>query len=521
MKKNILLLALGAMTLAAPAAAQTVYDAAKIVDKDLNGTARYVSMGGAMNALGGDISTMSTNPAGIGIYRSNDVMTSFGLSGWETKSDTWDGNYKVSKTRGDFNNIGLVYSTKIGNTTTLRYLNFGFNYHRAKSFYSNQRFGGNLGTTSQTYQMASQAYGISSWGNAPFEDDKIGWLSAFGYEGYLIDPANDGNNGYLGMYDNGTGRMNVSERGGLDEYDFNVAFNLNDRVYLGLTVGIYDLNYKKYTYYEEAYSGDYQGEGYDLSGWNKIVGGGVDLKLGAIIRPFADSPFRIGLAVHTPTFYDLDYKTSGYLTSTVYSTEEQALKDYTVNSRDQISSGGNMVRSFDLRTPWLFNVSLGSTIGSSFAVDAEYEYQDYSTVKFEDTDGYDETFDFENSTRNMLKGVSTFRIGAEYKPIPEFAIRAGYNFRSTLFEDNAYKDLPYYSIETDTDYANTKQRHTISLGVGYRGKVVYADIAYKYDTFKSDMYPYVNLDGNTIYPGTATKLTSNRSQALLTIGARF
>ena len=523
MKRNILLTALGtlALAVAVPAGAQTVYDGASITDKDLNGTARFVSMGGAMNALGGDISTMGTNPAGIGIYRSNDVMVSFGLSNYKTKSDTWDGSYDVSKTRGDFNNIGLVYTTKIGNNTTLRYLNFGFNYHRAKSFYSNQRFSGNLGTTSQTYQMASQAEGISNWGNAPFDDNNVGWLSAFGYEGYVIDPVGDRDNTYVGMYDDGYGKLNVSERGGLDQFDFNMSMNFNDRVYLGLTVGVYDLNYKKYTYYEEAYTGDYTGEGYDLQGWNRIVGAGVDLKLGAIIRPFADSPFRVGLAIHTPTFYELDYKTSGYMTSTVYDSTDDDLKDYAVDSRDKISSGGEMVRSFQFRTPWLFNVSVGSTIGTNFAFDAEYEYQDYSTMKFYDVDGYADTFSFENSTREMLKGVSTFRIGAEYKPIPQFAIRAGYNYRSAVFEENAYKDLPYYSIETDTDYANTQQRHTATFGLGYRGSSFYADLAFKYDVMKADMYPFVNIEDNTLYPGTATGITNNRLQALLTVGVRF
>ncbi len=523
MKRNFLLTALGTLALAVtvPAGAQTVYDGASITDKDLNGTARFVSMGGAMNALGGDISTMGTNPAGIGIYRSNDFMVSFGLSNYKTKSDTWDGNYDVSKTRGDFNNIGLVYSTKIGNNTTLRYLNFGFNYHRAKSFYSNQRFSGNLGTTSQTYQMASQAAGISNWGNAPFDDNNIGWLSAFGYEGYVIDPVGDAGNTYVGMYDDGYGKLNVSERGGLDQYDFNMSMNFNDRVYLGLTVGVYDLNYKKYTYYEESYTGDFTGEGYDLQGWNRITGAGVDLKLGAIIRPFADSPFRVGLAVHTPTFYELDYKTSARLTSTVYSYADDVLKDYAVNSRDEISSGGDMVRSFQLRTPWLFNVSIGSTVGSRFAFDAEYEYQDYSTMKFSDVDGYDGTFSFENSTRDMLKGVSTLRIGAEFKPVPQFAIRAGYNYRSAIFENDAYKDMPYYSIETDTDYANTQKRHTATFGLGYRGSAVYADLAFKYDVTKADMYPFVNITDNTLYPGTATGITNNRLQALLTVGVRF
>ena len=85
MKKIITLATLGLLVAAAPISAQTVYDAAKITGKDLNGTARFVGMGGAMGALGGDISTIGTNPAGIGIYRSNDFMTSFGFSSYGTE----------------------------------------------------------------------------------------------------------------------------------------------------------------------------------------------------------------------------------------------------------------------------------------------------------------------------------------------------------------------------------------------------------------------------------------------------
>ena len=78
MKKKINIAAL-ALIMVASASAQTIYDGAKFTQKDLNGTARFVGMGGAMGALGGDISTMGTNPAGIGIYRSNDIMGTFGF----------------------------------------------------------------------------------------------------------------------------------------------------------------------------------------------------------------------------------------------------------------------------------------------------------------------------------------------------------------------------------------------------------------------------------------------------------
>ena len=72
MKKKIVMMAFATLATVS-VGAQSAYDAMNIASNDLNGTARFVGMGGAMGALGGDISTIGTNPAGIGIYRSNDA----------------------------------------------------------------------------------------------------------------------------------------------------------------------------------------------------------------------------------------------------------------------------------------------------------------------------------------------------------------------------------------------------------------------------------------------------------------
>lgn len=74
--KYFMLAALALMTV--PGLAQETYQDTKLIDNDLNGTARYVGMGGAMEALGADISTISTNPAGIGLFRKGQVSISGG-----------------------------------------------------------------------------------------------------------------------------------------------------------------------------------------------------------------------------------------------------------------------------------------------------------------------------------------------------------------------------------------------------------------------------------------------------------
>ena len=543
--KKMFLAVIGLCLTLVPVTAQTVYDAAKIADKDLNGTARFVGMGGAMSALGGDISTIGTNPAGIGIYRSHDVMTSFSLSSFGTDANYIGNNLSTSKMKGSYDNLGFVLSTKIGNKTTLRYVNFGFNYHKSNSFYGNMEMGGDLGNQSQSYYMAQQAAGIESWGNSPYTDVNIGWLSVLGYDGWLITDITtdktgtpyldeDGNqindvNGnplyrtpgvYYGLYDNGNASYRSEQRGGIEQYDFNISFNIKDRVYLGLTLGAYSVDYNKYTTYGESYE---NGEYYSLTSNNQIVGAGFDVKVGAIIRPFEYSPLRVGLAVHTPTFYSLDYKTRAYVESSLYDPvtgKNEAASVATENIVD-----GDMIREFRLQTPWLYNVSLGYTIGNSWALGAEYEYQDYSSMEFRDPQGFSDSFEFENSTTAMLKGVHTFRAGLEYKVIPQFAIRAGYNYRSALFNKDAFKDLPINSIQTDTDFSNTQALNNYTVGIGYRGSMFYADLAYKFTSCKSDFYPFVNMNQTDnvleITSPEATKVTDSRSQVLLTLGVRF
>ena len=560
MKKIMTFATLGLLITAAPIAAQTVYDAAKITNQDLNGTARFVGMGGAMGALGGDISTIGTNPAGIGIYRSNDAMVSFGLSSYGTESNYMGNKINSDKLRGAFDNAGFVLSTKIGNATSLRYVNFGFNYKKAKSFYKNTSMNGNLGNYTQTDYMAAQANGIKDWSGNLYTDPDVGWLSALGYDSYLITEfaLHDGQgtvpSGYVpymvngvqvknldgdlvyttpgeygGMYWGGNGNFRSEERGGIDQYDFNISFNFNDRVYLGLTVGAYAVDYNKYTFYDEDYGG---GQGYNLQSWNKIHGSGFDFKFGAIVRPFEYSPLRIGLSIHTPTFYSLDYKTNARVESDVLNELNIAnesgigsgvIGQYNVDTYDILD--GDMVRQFRLQTPWTYNVSLGYTIGKSWALGAEYEYQDYSSMKFKDPEGYSDTFEYENSTTPMMKGVSTIRLGAEYKVIPQFALRAGYNYTTAIFNSDAYKDLPYNSIQTDTDFANTKALSNYTLGIGYRGSMFYADLAYKFSSYKEDFYPFVNMytEGNDLVVSMpeVTKVKNTRSQVILTLGLRF
>ena len=276
------------------------------------------------------------------------------------------------------------------------------------------------------------------------------------------------------------------------------------------------MNYHKSYFYAEDLGG---GDDYSLNSENSIKGIGWNAKFGMIARPFEDSPLRIGLAIHTPTFYSLTYRTSAVMQSNLWYTDtetgQETQEHYKVDTYYQLYDK-NMKREFDLRTPWKYNLSLGYTVGTSLALGAEYEYEDMSSMKFYYPEG--EQMHFEtDQVKRTLKGMHTLRLGAEYKVIPQFAFRLGYNYSSAAYKDNAVKVLADNSINTDTDFANFKSLSNYTLGIGYRGSLLYADLAYKYSTQKADFYPFAFSDESP----AVTKLTNTRSQVLLTLGVRF
>ena len=103
-------LALAALTLCGSMSAQDIYKVETLSSNDLNGTARYVGMGGAMNVLGADLSTMGVNPAGIAMYRRNDVA----LTGSATIQPEAQTMLDIKKARASFDQAGFVYAGKIG-----------------------------------------------------------------------------------------------------------------------------------------------------------------------------------------------------------------------------------------------------------------------------------------------------------------------------------------------------------------------------------------------------------------------
>ncbi len=539
--KKIMTIMTAAM-IGAAASAQETYDNAQLANKDLNGTARYVGMGGAMEALGADISTIGTNPAGIGMFRRSVANTSFGFVSQSDAQSVNDAN----KTNMSFDQVGFVYAMRSGRRS---FVNFSFNYTKSKNF-------DQILTASATLNGASQNK-LSSMKNANgiyLLKDNNGTLTSeniacnqldYLYSNVLLGDKNAtlNENGVLVRGDDPSGdspafynanayNFGRGNTGYIGQYDFNISGNSNDRFYWGVTFGLYDVHYNSETSYTENIVNNNTSIGtVTVNDSRKITGNGFDVKAGVIFRPIEMSPFRIGLYVHTPTWYDLKTQNVTKLTNGLET--NYGAKDYGINGESY---------DFKFYTPWRFGVSLGHTVDNYLAFGATYEYADYTTTDIRVNDGgtvdywgnyYDESYRDEAMKSNIkasLKGVSTLKLGVEFKPERNFAVRLGYNYVSPMFNKNGYKDGTLDSYGTfyssTTDYTNWKDTHRITAGFGYATGNWNFDLAYQYSQTNGDFYPfmsYIDPDQYSSYDNVAdaVSVSNKRNQLLLTVGYKF
>ncbi len=273
---------------------------------DVYGTSRYVGMGGAMGALGADISTMSFNPAGIGLYRKTDIAFSTGA--------LWNAHKveDVKNARGTLDQFGVVYSARLDHDK-VRFINLGFNYQRRINFgsaFTADNIGPkNLNGLSQMDQLAELAnFGYDTEYNLAGAASYYNMLSAQHDAQNKVIPGT-----YFNKYNGEESYYTHSQHGGLNAFDINLSGNVNDRVYFGVTVGFDNLNYRAETDYFEKSSCEEDGVvkygDYSLYNDYKIDGWGLNLKFGLIARPIEESPLRIGLAMETPTWYQVESST--------------------------------------------------------------------------------------------------------------------------------------------------------------------------------------------------------------------
>ena len=421
-------------------------DVQRFSERHLMGTARYVGMGGAMTAVGGDPSAVLDNPAGLGLYRRNEITLS--ISETIDRTQQAEGIDTYQSARFAAPNVATIWVW--GNPNKQRgmiYSNVMLSANRLANF--NREIVANGTGLGMVPSICALTNGLDETylQNKPWNDTEIGWLSILGYETYLINPqvdslATDVLNQYqwTPAVDFTEGSLSVSEVGYYDQYTLSWAGNISNQWYVGLSVNIPTLSYTKRTSHYE--TDRFQSA--ELKSMYHLSGVGLSGTIGLIYRPI--QALRVGASFHTPTIMSLSIQTEGDMYSTVEGKKYEAL-----------TPASGVVNS-EMVSPLRTSVSVAGQIGNRGLIAVQYDYAHSSE----------------------MEDVHTLRIGAEAQATRGLFLNAGYVYESSFMKNDPVWMLGYNEIRTDIDYRYTQSSQYLSAGVGYRSDAVVAQLAYQY-----------------------------------------
>ena len=535
MKKTIL--AAFCATIAVSASAQNVTDALRYSQNDYYGTARSIAMGNAFTALGGDLGSITINPAGSAVnnYSQFTVTPSINiLAGTASYSGTGfvgDGNGEYisnnSSTRFTMPNLGLVMNYNTHRKHGLKSISFGI-VGNATSYYNDNMYanGPNGKSSYMGYLSAlaeSEGLSIDDLNKASYWDmDPYYWPAMVGYRSGMINEM-DGH--YLSPAEGFDKDGNIVMRGTLDEsfnrvvrgnkYDLvmNFGMNFNNKLFLGANLGIVDLSYKYNSYLgEQAYdSHDFPMQMADgtMSAFNSMKfrhsygaeGSGIYAKIGVIAVPFEG--FRIGAAIQTPT--------ANYINERMWYSGATEF-DGGYEGSETIYQNDEYAYEYKLVSPMRANVGIAYTIPGLGLVSADYEFCDYYRMKFREANYYDHSaFDDANQSIHEFAGAShSLRLGAEFIPAKGYALRAGYNLTTS--------GERYYDSNGNCCTPSGKQ--SVAFGAGYKSpRSFFCDAALRCNILPAEyVYPYDTYD-DIATPEILVK--SNLWNLVFTFGWRF
>lgn len=478
--------------------AQDLADALRYSSFQTQGTARAGAMGNAFGALGGDFTSVGINPAGIGLYRSGEFAITPKSSSTNIESSYWgtsveDNNYKFM-----LNNLSYISTIPLSsrNEAGIISVNIGIGYNRLKDFNSNS---------------VAQGYDVNGSYMDYFADNanRNNWSDYYEELAWKTDLLlyDENNKEYWhDIQDAGYGqsqRKSVSRSGSIDEYSFASGLNFNHKFYLGASVGITDLYFRETSIISEAdkngnipFFNDYQ-----FNSYLRTSGSGYNFKFGAIYKPVNE--VRLGVSVHTPTFYRMhDIFETNMISSVTYN--DGSTEGYDENSP---------VSEYDyhMETPMRATFSGAFVIAKKGLLSIDYELVNYGKSKLRNGgDGYD--FVDENmDISEAYKSTGNLRIGGELVATNNLSLRGGFELHPSAYNATAF----------DASQPNSDANLMVySGGVGYRNGSFFADLAYRFSSLESYDLPYPNpvLD----YPNPqfiTNKMTKH--DVLFTLGFKF
>jgi len=508
MKKIFLLILLGSsLTMYA----QDPEDALKLSWFAPKGTARSNALGGAMGSLGGDLSSNHINPAGLGFYKSSELLLTPTFISTNNNFNYLGYGSSTTKTTSNFGTVGIVFADgkRKNNWTSSA---FSITLTQIADYNNRTSFSGknNFSSFSEKYLeelVNDRADTLSALNNYIFG-------SSLAFRTYLVDTTADAKGavtGYQSLVPISTGviqRYDAQTSGSYNELAFGWGGNVEDKLYMGASFIMPMVNYNRSTTYSEVdatsnpnnqFGGFVFNENFSSKGW------GIGAKLGIIYKP--ESFLRLGFSLHTPQLITFRDQISTDMTT---NTEKYAGTQSA--SSAELNDGYPGLREYTVATPtkatfsgsYFFAVPNKPTQPLGF-ISADIEFVNYAGSRFY-ANNYDKaTTDYYNAVNATMKAIYknnvNIKVGSEIKLNGNWMLRAG-----TAYYGSPYKD------------ENIKASHfTVSGGLGYRTNRHFIDLTIVNTAVKDGIFPYRLYDK----PNSYATATSNRIMFNIGYGIRF
>ncbi len=512
--KKLLLLIINSLA-AAYLFAQEPADALRFSWTVPGGTARQQAIGGAMGSLGGDITATFMNPAGLGFYKTGDLVLSPAYRFGKNKSNYL--NHKETEKEKNFvlGTTGFVIGSG-NNRGRVKNTAFSIAFNTTANFNNDILYRG-----SNTQTSFSQKY-LEELQNDNIKDDRAASQYPFGtslaVNTYLIDTVGGGTSGSYRFQSRAKNLLpgellqeqRIDNRGGIYEFALGGAANYNDKLMIGASFGLPILNYKREATFTEADATNNANNQFNFASFTENLstkGVGLNLKAGLIYKP--QEFWRLGLAIHSPTVFSLTDNFQTSITADVEGPQGELIQ------RSADFTNGSSDFKYMLITPYRLMGSVSYVLREIQDVSkqkgfltADVEYVNYKASSFhedEENGGDQTTNDYLRSLNkaidNAYKSAFNFRAGGELK-FTTIMVRLG----------AAYYGNPYKNINGEKG-----SKLNLSSGLGYRNKGFFADLTYVHNINKDVHFPYRLQSAS--YTGALIK--SGVSNVLMTLGWKF
>lgn len=521
---RIIILSVLSMFIFGGAQAQYLQDVLRFSSNQPGSTARFKAIGNAQTSLGGDISSIAGNPAGLGFFSQSDFSVSLDFLNNINKAGYFGQDTETKLNKTGLNQIGVVFnipSTRNrGSSLTDGWLNFnvGIGYFKNNNYNGTVGYAGtNNGSTFAHFLADELERGNTVEGN-------------FGWDSYLLDRSEmdiDNPYYYPSVLEKDNFQKNVmSERGHHSTTNISFGSNYSNKLYLGFSLGLtsfkydYDQKFEEFGYTksyddilrENPYS-DFlnpDNDAYQLleaeyelayNYQQKNRGTGINGTFGVIYKPI--SQVNIGISATTPTWYSITDEATTFFDTWYFDNEEATSAYHTFNS-DEVQD----YIEYNLKTPYKISGGISAILGRGM-ISADVDYIDYGSMRFSGSDNLgsqkqplDDSMN--EDIRATYTGAVNFRVGGEYLIADNFLVRAGYGQQGS----------PYKNTDLSTQ--------TISGGLGYRVNNMYLDLTYQHRSPEYTGSPY-QIDTNWWqgYTTPQADIKNQNHQVFFTVGFKF